>query len=617
MPLIDAKDYHVLNAVDSDDRYNWDAIAALFLRQHLVTVRQKRDDFKNSRPAQHDSASTYVRDLQRRLQEWLSAAQVKKKYSALCNFLVQEYLMEQLPQHLRLHLQEKEACTLDDIVATLDKYFDLRPESSLHNLCKEQDNLSVTSNSHKATPRPSNGPNKTSRLPTNSNGIYVPPAVRSMAPHDNWRQGPRPEGSPQGTPAPANRGATPNSNRHQHRAMPYQPEAHQNTVPRPPYTASSPTTDSMRYAPQQRPSHRQTSGGCEFHGPNSAHTTAECRRIQPRHTPESSPDSGSTEYGPSTRPFTPHPQQTTPQSHQVRPHPSVNANAIVVEPDANAIVVEPERVVNAFAVVTTPENPSSAGGDTRTMPRAQVKTCKGTLNSQDVTVLLDSGSDHIFVARKFVTPASYTGEKVTARTAAGPIPGCPIAAASFHCPYLKQGATRVVVLDDPSYDVLLGRVPGSSPFEEKEEDPRFHPPETATVLKKLLPSEPLLSPALPSTTAPLSIPSVVQQAAPVDVPSGPQVSRAVTLGTQTTSVRLPFCSNTWNYGPTNIGWNVYVPPSNRRTSLPPLWATTFPFEFHSRNSSPPLPIPLTSRTGTFPTPHQVFNPTISAPSVQY
>ena len=109
----------------------------------------------------------------------------------------------------------------------------------------------------------------------------------------------------------------------------------------------------------------------------------------------------------------------------------------------------------------------SSDRNQETVPKAQVKTCNGILDNQKVTVLLDNGSDSIFVARKFVTTKSYTGQKMTTRTAAGPIFGCPVAAVNFKCPYLPRGSNRVVVLDDPPYDVLLGRIPGTLPFEDK------------------------------------------------------------------------------------------------------------------------------------------------------
>ena len=52
----------------------------------------------------------------------------------------------------------------------------------------------------------------------------------------------------------------------------------------------------------------------------------------------------------------------------------------------------------------------------------------------------------------------------------GTIPNCPVAQVSFSCPYLTKPVARVVVLDDPPYDVLLGRVPGTIPFDTELED---------------------------------------------------------------------------------------------------------------------------------------------------
>ena len=47
----------------------------------------------------------------------------------------------------------------------------------------------------------------------------------------------------------------------------------------------------------------------------------------------------------------------------------------------------------------------------------------------------------------------------------GIIPNCPVALVSFSCPYLTKQNVKVVVLDDPPYDVLLGRVPGTISFD--------------------------------------------------------------------------------------------------------------------------------------------------------
>ena len=443
MPLIDAKDYQVLNAADPADRYEWSAISSLFLRQHLVTVRQKRDDFKNSQPAQHDTASTYVRDLQRRLQEWLTAAQIKKKYNALCNFLVQEHFMEQLPRHLRLHLQDKEASNLEDMVATLDKYFELRPDSSLHNLCKERDRISALNNQHKATPRHPNGANRNSRFPASSAGAYVPPAARSMALQDNWRQGPRPEGSPQVTPAPTRRANTPHS-------LPVTPQMQRQSTPGPDRPNNANRGYSSRgYRPDRTPPSLQSqrsqdhppnspSEVCRLHGPRASHTDAQCRRLAAGYRSQGNAENASTASAP---------QQ---------------ANALQV------LTEEPQDTTAAAVLTMDPEElppvTCAAISNAPYMPKARVRTCLGTLNTLSVKVLLDSGSDAIFVKTELLQPDQMTGRFMRASTSNG-IVNCPVAEIdSFACPYFQGKNILVLGLDNAPYDVLLGPVEGAADF---------------------------------------------------------------------------------------------------------------------------------------------------------
>lgn len=88
-----------------------------------------------------------------------------------------------------------------------------------------------------------------------------------------------------------------------------------------------------------------------------------------------------------------------------------------------------------------------------------------------MTVLLDTGSDSIFVARRLVKPSAITSSTIPVRTAAGVVPDCPVAKACFSCPYYPGGLSAVILLDDPPYDVLLGEVPGTHKFSEPPPPP--------------------------------------------------------------------------------------------------------------------------------------------------
>ena len=141
------------------------------------------------------------------------------------------------------------------------------------------------------------------------------------------------------------------------------------------------------------------------------------------------------------------------------------------------ITVE-EEAIPTPAVVTSHEDnlpPVHCTYVTAQVPHGKLKVTKGILNEREVTVLLDCGADSIFIAKRLVSPEDYTGETRRTRTATQVIPGCPVARINFRCPYYDGGETCGVVLDDPPYDVLLGKVRGTSSFEE--EPPRvFQPP---------------------------------------------------------------------------------------------------------------------------------------------
>ena len=92
-----------------------------------------------------------------------------------------------------------------------------------------------------------------------------------------------------------------------------------------------------------------------------------------------------------------------------------------------------------------------------------LNTCDGTLNKHDVSVLLDSGAEGIFVDRKFVPDDQLTGKMVSVKQAEGPPLLRPLCHVQLNCPYF-QGSYLAVALENPTYDVYLGQVPGPKPF---------------------------------------------------------------------------------------------------------------------------------------------------------
>ena len=325
-------------------------------------------------------------------------------------------------------LEEKKALNPTEAGEVLDAYFRCRPQLTLARVCHgSTDKTTRLSTEFKSTHKSDLKDKTHGKKSSNDQQPYRPPQARSFVPaaSSNHNGSYNKDSHNPSTPADTNPGDYHSTRQYGNRPSGRQGNGYQSH----PASPSKDTSSNSRYSPRKHPSPRPAnSGGCEFHGPNSVHTTAECRQLQSWRTPPSSPSKSSTSY------------QQPP---------------------------EPEEVRNAAVVLSAPEDPVTADINQETVPKAQVKTCNGILDNQKVTVLLDNGSDSIFVARKFVTTKSYTGQKMTTRTAAGPIFGCPVAAVKFKCPYLPRGSNRVVVLDDPPYDVLLGRIPGTLPFEDK------------------------------------------------------------------------------------------------------------------------------------------------------
>ena len=142
------------------------------------------------------------------------------------------------------------------------------------------------------------------------------------------------------------------------------------------------------------------------------------------------------------------------------------------------MVVEEESPISATTITSIEEDdlpPVNCTAVSSQVPRGDIKIVKGTLNNKEVTVLLDGGADSIFVSRRLVSPDVYTGQTFQTRTATQLITGCPAARINFSCPYYEGGDTSGIVLDNLAYDVILGRVRGTSPFDE--EPPRdLRPP---------------------------------------------------------------------------------------------------------------------------------------------
>ena len=417
-----------IDQMPQDRQNSYKDIKDFFLRIHAITTKKRREDFREHQPTKNDLPSWYAAELTRKFDLWIESAEIEKDYDSIRDFLILDQMRSNLPPHLLTVLEEKKALNPTEAGEVLDAYFRCRPQLTLARVCQSSTEKTTRLSTEPKSTHKNEAKDKNNwRRSSNDQQPYRPPQVRSFVPAPSSNH----NGSyNKGSNNPSTPADTTPGDYHAPRQYGNRPSGRQgNSYQSHPASPSKDISSNSRYSQQKQPSPRPAnSGGCEVHGPNSAHTTAECRQLQSWRTPPSSPSKSSASY------------QQPP---------------------------EPEEVRNAAVVLSAQEDPVTADRNRETVPKAQVKTCNGILDNQKVTVLLDNGSDSIFVARKFVTTKSYTGQKMTTRTAAGPISGCPVAAVNFKCPYLQRGANRVVVLDDPPYDVLLGRIPGTLPFEDK------------------------------------------------------------------------------------------------------------------------------------------------------
>ena len=466
--------------VPIEEQFDYDVLKELFLRRHRVTETQLRDDFRNARPSKEDTAATFLRTLGRTFDYWFEATGMEKEYDNLRDRLIADQVADLLPNHLLILLRENQATTVADITAHLDAYFYARPTHSLHQACQQaynrqhapktmQTSKPGPGNFQKTVPAPAQGQVPTGPQPTPASQppstghtrqrtpTATPPSTGAAG--QNVPQPGRhtpPAAPPTGAPAQY----VPYQTRHAPQAAPRNTGATRQAAHQPgpqappPSTPPTSTPQAGTSQPNWDPSPRQ---GCAQHGPRSAHTSEDCWVLHPERRPTVPPTAG---QNPITW------QQPTALSTSPR-----NANVAITGGQTCQEV--PDYAPTTYPTTEGPGYQEAPVHALATLiitdgshPHGNLKTCVGTLDSQPVTVLLDTGSDSVFVAKRLVDSSSYTGGTVPVRTSAELHPGCPIARANFRCPYYPKGTNRVVVLDDPPFDVLLGQVPGTYSFGE-------------------------------------------------------------------------------------------------------------------------------------------------------
>ena len=429
-----------------EDQFVYKTLKEVFLRRHKVTETQLRDDFRQARPTKDDSASTFARTLGRAFDYWVEATEMEKEYENLRDRIIADQITDILPNYLLILLREKHAHTVDDVVSHLDAYFEARPSHGLHSACQtaaKQGGLQKPNNQARQ------GASQKSHIPSST----APPSRSAATPGPNPSGTPKTRTSSQNTPAAG--------------------------APKPapaPASRASPSTGALSGS-NGRATNTTSPRGCSYHGPNATHQSSQCYVLHPEKRPAAS---SSNERDSSN--WRQMPRQITPPR------------------TANVALTGSTEDQGPALALTTLAIPPAICATAEARPQSEVQTCEGILNDRPVTVLLDSGSDSIFVARRLVDPASFTGGTMSVRTAMALHHGCPIAKATFSCPYYPATgcAILVVVLEDPPYDVLLGQVNGSINFNETP--PEFPAYNTAPDEDEDTPSE-LVTPREVTTSA--------------------------------------------------------------------------------------------------------------------
>jgi len=197
-------------------------------------------------------------------------------------------------------------------------------------------------------------------------------------------------------------------------------------------TPSSPRTSNRNTAFRQN-NQRNTSIQlhCDHHGNNQSHSTNECRILnRSRNYTDANPI----------------------RNISQRATPSTSVNNIEIAEENSESQELPPLTCNHAALK----------GD---LLLGKLKTCRGVINSRPVEVLLDGGANAVFVRKDLIPKEALLNQRLTVHTADTSSSTAQLAKIHLSCPYYC-GDITVVAMEKLTHDVLLGRVPGTSSFEE-------------------------------------------------------------------------------------------------------------------------------------------------------
>ena len=220
------------------------------------------------------------------------------------------------------------------------------------------------------------------------------------------------------------------------------------SIPPPSNSSRSSVYSNSRRSTPQRTFH------CSYHGDNVSHGSDQCRVLQNRQ------DNAS----------------------------GAAASRGSAPPLAPSRIIAHNNSINPLHSEEIPEIPPTTCNHLATEDRlltCKLKTCKGDLSGKSVEILLDSGASAIFVKKELVPQEALLWREITVRTADNSTRRAPLARLNLSCPYYR-GEVTVVVMDSLTHDVILGRVPGTSSFEDDPLSPSSNKDQSEAELSPMI-----------------------------------------------------------------------------------------------------------------------------------
>ena len=398
----------VLDVLPTCDRQDYEKVREALLKATQYTPEFCRRRFRDVEPTEQDNTKTLLLRKAQFLDDWLKASKVDE--AQLRNFLVIDDFLRSMPVGYAAYVREGNSYDINVIAERGDRFLDLHHAGRSLRQVQQYHKLKTPRNSapQKAAPQHS----KSYQNPPDKQISSFKSTFRDQRPHSDS----------------------------------YVKKDHQHK-------------DNSHYSKEkgnyhkgygQPPKPQAPEAYCIYHK-SSSHSTEECRG-----RPSTSSNLGAIQLAPQA---SAPPQQSAlhtllyPHTTWVRnpnlpqaagPQPNPQPPASQAQDDASN---ETPRRLSALSLVS----------------QTKLQTCQGELDSQPVTILLDSGAEGVFVDSSLVREDQFTGQEVPVLLPEGSPVKRPVCWIHLECPYYT-GRCQAVALHKPAQQVYLGPIPGCKPF---------------------------------------------------------------------------------------------------------------------------------------------------------